>query len=186
MDATAERGVHGRTSAGNAPGYPAPMATPSETFAAALSSLSEDDRRLLQSSARFVSRVVASADSVVDKKEAIALEHADDFVQERLGSAFVAATEELPEALAAAQDLDWPQAPYLKKVAAIVRKLPAEAHQVYSHAMLELALSVAGASGGVLGFGEKLSADERYAIRRVVSALDLRVEDAAMKTRLGF
>lgn len=161
------------------------MATPSAAFVAALGSLTDDERRLLQSSSRFVSRVVASADSVVDKKETTVLGHTDDFVAERLGSAF-ATTEELPEAVAAAEDLDWPQSPYVKRVAAIVRKLPADAHQAYSHAMLELALSVAGASGGVLGFGEKLSADERYAIRRVVSALDLRVEDAAMKTRLGF
>ena len=160
------------------------MGTELESFAA---TLNEEDRQLLQSSVAFVLRIVASADSVVDKKEVSALARANDLARERFGAAFSGPSAELPEALAAAKSNDWPQSPYVRKVAAIVKKLPEGARKLYDRSILELALTVADASGGgILGFGQKLSADEKYAIRRVVSALGVTIEDATARTSLGF
>lgn len=157
------------------------MSTPLETFAA---SLNEEDRQVVQSSVAFVLRVVAFADSVVDKKESSAVARATEIARERFGEGF--AGVELPEAMAAANDPDWPQSPYVRRVAAIVRRMPEEARRLYDASMLELALVVAGASGGVLGFGDKLSKDEKYAVRRVISAFDLQVEDEKIRASLGF
>ncbi len=157
------------------------MANPLETFAA---SLNEEERALFHSSVAFVLRVVAFADSVVDKKEASAVERANEIVRERFGAAFAGA--EIAESTAAANDPDWPQSPYVRKIGALVRRMPAEARAVFDAGILELALTVAGASGGVLGFGDKLSKDEKYALRRVISAFDLHVEDEKVKASLGF
>lgn len=158
------------------------MGTEVETYAA---TLSEEDRHLLESSVGFLLRVVASADSVVDKKELSALARAKDLAHQRLGPSFAA--EDLPEAITAAASPDWPQSPYIRKVSAIVRKLPTDARKVYDRSMLELALTVAGASGGgILGLGSKLSPDEKYVIRRVISALDVTIEDEPTRVSLGF
>jgi hypothetical protein len=157
------------------------MGTPLETFAA---TLTDEERQLLQSSVAFVLRVVAYADSVVDKKETSAVEKANELVRERFGAAFAGST--LPEALAAADNPDWPQAPYVRKVAAIARRMPADAKKLFDQSLVELALTVAGASGGVLGFGEKLSKDEKYALRRVISAFDIQIEDEKVRASLGF
>jgi hypothetical protein len=64
--------------------------------------------------------------------------------------------------------------------------MPADARALFDAAVLEMALPVAGASGGILGFGEKFSVEEKYGIRRLVAGLDLQIADAALKKRLGY
>ncbi|MBI2393324.1 MAG: hypothetical protein HYV09_27315 [Deltaproteobacteria bacterium] len=157
------------------------MANPIEAFAA---TLNDEDRAVLHGSVAFVLRVVAKADSVVDKREQNAAAAANDLVRERFGAAF--AGSDFPDANKAADHPDWPQLPWVRQLGGIVRRMPADARTIYDRALVELALSIAGASGGVLGFGEKLSAEERYAIRRVVSALDLQIADDAARKRLGY
>lgn len=158
------------------------MGNPIETYAA---SLNEEERALLHSSVNFVLRVVAKADSVVDKKEESAFVRGAELARERFGAAFAAPPSAFPEAVSTAESMDWPQSTYIRKLSGVVRRMPADARTIFDAAMLELALTVAGASGGVLGFGEKLSADEKYVIRRVIAALDLRSDEAVTK-RLGF
>lgn len=157
------------------------MANPIEAFAA---TLTDEDRTVLHGSVAFVLRVVAKADSVVDKREQNAAAAAADLVRDRFGAAFVGT--EFPDAIKAADHPDWPQLPWVRQLGAIVRRMPAEARATYDAAIIELALAIAGASGGVLGFGEKLSAEERYGIRRVVSALDLQIADDVARKRLGY
>jgi hypothetical protein len=159
------------------------METSIESFAA---TLSEDERKLLHSSIAFASRVVASADSVVDKREESALASLADAARERLGAAFTVNLSDFPQAAAAADNPDWPQAAYVQSLSSVLRRMPPEARKTYDRFMIELVLSIARASGGILGFGEKLSADERYSIRRLISALELQIEDPVTRERLGY
>ena len=158
------------------------MGNPIETYAA---TLNDEERALLHSSVAFVLRVVVKADSVVDKKEEGAVAAASAVARERLGEAF-AGTDKFPEATKTADNPDWPQSTYIRSLAAIIRRMPADARKIFDAAILELALAVAGASGGILGFGDKFSVEEKYGIRRLVAGLDLQVEDPALKKRLGY
>ncbi len=156
------------------------MGTPVESFAA---SLPEDERKLLHGSIAFAFAVVASADSVVDKKEQQVVTKLREVARERLGADFAA---EDPEAAKLASNFDWPQSAHVRKLAGILKRMPKDARVTYDQFIVELAVSIATASGGVLGFGEKLSNDEKYSIRRLISALDVQVEDADAKKRLGY
>jgi len=157
------------------------MSNPIESFAA---SLTDEERALLHSSVAFVLRVVAKADSVVDKKELSASDAATQLARERLGAGF--ASRDFPDALKAADHPDWTQSAYLASLVKIVRRMPADARKLFDATILELALTVAGASGGILGFGEKLSVEEKYGIRRLIGAFDLQIEDAELKKKLGY
>jgi hypothetical protein len=159
------------------------MGNPIETYAA---SLNEEERALLHSSVAFVLRVVVKADSVVDRKEESAVAAASTLARERLGEAFIGTPDRFPDATKAADHPDWPQSAYIRNLAGVVRRMPADARKIFDAAILEMALTVAGASGGILGFGEKFSVEEKYGIRRLVAGLDLQIEDAGLKKRLGY
>lgn len=154
-----------------------------EAFAA---SLSEDDRRHLHGSIAFALRVVASADSEVDKRELAIAEHWRASARERLGEAFAAPEGAYPEAMAAAADFEWPQSAYVRRVRAVIATMPADAKSTYQRFVVELALAVASASGGFLGMGQKVSGEERYSIRRLIAGFGIEVEDADERARLGF
>ncbi|MGZ3416423.1 MAG: hypothetical protein ACXWUG_22050 [Polyangiales bacterium] len=154
------------------------MGTPFETFAA---SLPEDDRKVLHGSIAFVLRVVASADSSVDGKEEKAAEVARQTAKEKLGAAFGEPAASYPDAIAAAGHYEWPSQPFTRQLCSILQKMPKDARQTYDKLVAELGFSVATASGGVLGFGERMSGEERYALRRLVSALRLELDEEAKK-----
>lgn len=159
------------------------MPTPYETFAA---SLPEDEQKVLHGSIAFVLRVVASADSTVDGKEEKAAEAARQTAKEKLGEAFGEPASAYPDAIAAAGHYEWPSQPFTRKLGGILGKMPKDARKSYDQLVAELAFGVASASGGVLGFGERMSGEERYALRRLVSALKLELdEDAKKRLALG-
>lgn len=159
------------------------MSNPVETFAA---SLSEAEQKILHASIAFALRVAAKADNVVDSKEEKAISALSERVRERLGDAFAKAPDSYADAMKAAAHPDWTQQPYTNTLLDILKRMPADARKLYDGTILELAFSVAGASGGLLGFGQKVSVEERYALRRLVGTLRLNVEDPAMKTALGY
>ncbi len=159
------------------------MGNPIETFAA---SLNDEERALLHSSVTFVMRVVAKADSVVDRKEESAADTALKLARERLGEGFAGKPTDFPDATKNADNPDWPQSTYVRNLSGIVRRMPADARKIFDATMIEVALTIAGASGGILGFGEKLSVEEKYGIRRLIAGLDLQIEDAPIKQRLGY
>ena len=150
------------------------MPTPYETYAA---TLPEEDRKVLHASIAFVLRVVASADSNVDGKEEKAAEAARLTAKEKLGAAFGEPASSYPEAIAAAGHYEWPSQPFTRKLASLLQKMPKDARQTYDKLVAELAFGVASASGGLLGFGERMSGEERFALRRLVSALRLELDD---------
>lgn len=150
------------------------MSTDFETFA---NTLNEEDKTTLLGSVTFVLDVVARADHTVDRKESAAIDQLRQTAGARLGAAFAAPASQFEEAGKAAAHFEWPSHPYLKRLGAIVRKMPAPTKTAYGNVLLDLMLGVAGASGGVLSFGKKLSDHERYAVNRVVAALDLTVDD---------
>jgi hypothetical protein len=157
------------------------MANPFESFAA---TLSDEDRGILHGSVAFALRVVASADSTVDGKEEKAVEAARASAGERLGVAFAEPAASYASAIAAAGHPEWPSSDYVRKLGKILQRMPKDARATYDRCIAELAFSVAHASGGVLGFGQKMSAEEKFALRRLVSALRLELEDTD-KARLG-
>jgi hypothetical protein len=159
------------------------MSNPVATFAA---SLSDAEQHVLHASIAFALRVTAKADNVVDGKEEKTIAALSGKVSERLGAAFAAAPDSYTDAMKAAAHPDWPQGKYVNELLGILRRMPDDARTIYDGALLELAYSVAGASGGILGFGEKISVEERYALRRLVGTLRLRVDDPAMKKALGY
>lgn len=152
-----------------------------EDFAA---TLNDEDRTTLFGSVTFVLDVVARADHAVDKKETSAIEQLREGVRSTLGAGFAAPAAQFPEALKAAAHFEWPSTPYLRQLGSIARKMPAATKTRFCNTLMDLMLGVAGASGGVLSFGKKLSDHERYAINRVIAALDITLDDA-MKKRLG-
>lgn len=159
------------------------MPTPVESFAA---SLNADEQKLLHASVAFALRVTAKADNVVDGKEEKTIAGLAGRIREQLGEAFAGAPDSYPDAMKAAAHPDWTQGQYVNQLLEILRRMPEEARKLYDHVVLELALSVAGASGGILGFGEKVSVEERYALRRLVGTLRLTVHDPVLKKTLGY
>ncbi len=147
-------------------------------------SLSDADRRVLQGAAVFVMEIVANADSERDRKEADAIAALRDVVRERMGAAFAGSGSDFPDVVAAAADPEWLQGEHVRKLAAVVRRMPADARKLFDRTLLELGLSVGGASGGFFGLGNKLSDHEQYAIKRLAGALQLEV-DADLKKSLG-
>jgi hypothetical protein len=159
------------------------MPTPVETFAA---SLNEADQNVLHASIAFALRVAAKADNVVDGKEEKAIAGLSGQIRERVGEAFAGAPESYPDAMRAAAHPDWTQGPFVQQLLDILKRMPDDARASYDAALIELAFAVAGASGGILGFGEKVSVEERYALRRLVGTLRLRVDDPSLKKTLGY
>jgi hypothetical protein len=157
------------------------MPTDIEAFA---ETLNDEDRTTLFGSVTFVLDVVARADHSVDRKESAAIDQLRESAGSRLGPAFAAPASQFEEAGKAAAHFEWPSHPYLKRLGTIARKMPPATKTAYGNALLDLMLGVGGASGGILSFGKKLSDHERYAVNRVIAALDLEVSDD-VKKRLG-
>lgn len=159
------------------------MPTPVETFAA---SLNEAEQKVLHASIAFALRVAAKADNVVDGKEEKTIAALAAKIRERLGEPFAGAPDSYPEAMKAAAHPDWTQGQFVHELLDVLKRMPDDARASYDQTLVELALVVAGASGGILGFGEKVSVEERYALRRLVGTLRLRVDDPALKKALGY
>lgn len=149
-------------------------------------SLSEADRALLRSSIPFALTVVAMADSEVDKKELAVGERFRAAAAERLGAGFDAPLSDFPEALGATRDESWPSSDYVRKLSDLLATVPTDAKRLFDAFVIEAALSVAGASGGFLGLGAKMSDHERYSIRRLLTAYRIEVADAAQRTLLQY
>jgi hypothetical protein len=159
------------------------MSNPLEAFA---DSLSEADRALLRGSIPFALTVVAMADSEIDKKELAAGDRLRGEARERLGAGFDAPLSDFPDALAAVQQENWPGSDYVRKLSALLATLPADAKQRFDRFVVEAALSVAGASGGFLGLGAKMSDHERFSIRRLLHAYRVEVEDEQQRVLLQY
>lgn len=159
------------------------MPTAVETFA---TSLGDSEKTVLHASVAFALSVAAKADNVVDGKEQKAIAALTGTIRERFGEHFAAAPESFGEAMKAAAHPDWPQQPYVLKLLDVLKRMPAEARAEYDKNLLDVAMQVAGASGGILGFGQKVSVEERYALRRLVGTLRLAVDHPEMKTALGY
>ncbi len=159
------------------------MSNPVETFAA---SLKDDEQKIFHASIAFALRVAAKADNVVDGKEEKAIASLAGTIRERLGEVFAGAPDTYPDAMKAAAHPDWTQGKWVADLLELLKRMPEDARKLYDTTLLDLAFKVAGASGGILGFGAKVSVEERYALRRLVGALRLRVEDPEMKKALGY
>lgn len=152
-----------------------------EDFAA---TLPDADRQVLHGAAVFVMEIVANADSDRDNKEVDTIAKLRDVVRERMGAAFAASGSDFPDVVAAAADPEWLQGEHVRKLAAVVRRMPEGARKLFDRTLIEIGLSVGGASGGFFGLGNKLSDHEQYAIKRLAGALQLEI-DADLKKSLG-
>lgn len=159
------------------------MSNPVAAFAA---TLTDAEQEVLHAAVAFALRVAAKADNVVDGREQRTILELLPTIRARLGEAFARAPDEYAAAMTAAAHPDWPQGAYVASLLAILKRMPDEARALFDATVLELALAVAGSSGGVLGFGAKVSVEERYALRRLVGTLRLAVADPALKKTLGY
>jgi hypothetical protein len=74
---------------------------------------------------------------------------------------------------------------HLVRLRDIVREMPADLAAEFRAFVLHLALHLARASGGFLGLGEPINEDERMVITRIVSALEIPVDDPRVRASLG-
>lgn len=121
---------------------------------------------------------VAAADGNVDEKEIEAF--AKEMIEAPLYKSalarevFQSIGSELKELLAKYKADPRNQLKHLTDVAdALDRAVPAEDRDGFKKALITVALKVAQATGGVLGFGDKISKDEKTAIAAIGIALRL-------------
>lgn len=69
----------------------------------------------------------------------------------------------------------------LRVIREIMRTLPPEKSESGKFGLVTFCKSVAAASGGILGLGNKISSDERAVIERIASELELAHEDEARR-----
>lgn len=73
---------------------------------------------------------------------------------------------------------------YLLALRDVIRQMPAEMRARYDEFVLGMAVRLAAASGGFLWFGRPISESEKIMLRRIVIALDMRVQDEALRELL--
>jgi len=63
----------------------------------------------------------------------------------------------------------------------VLRQAPPELRARYHEFVLRMTLRLASASGGFLGFGRPISEEEKIALRKIVIALEIPVEDPELR-----
>lgn len=73
---------------------------------------------------------------------------------------------------------------YLLALRDVLRQMPTELREKYQDFVLGMAVRLAAASGGFLWFGRPISEEEKIMLRRIVIALEMNVQDEALRELL--
>ncbi|MCC6649244.1 MAG: hypothetical protein IT374_27200 [Polyangiaceae bacterium] len=155
------------------------MTTPLE---AATAALPDHHRDALFGAIPTLIAAVAGADREFDDAEMLAV--VDELLasERTLGAAFrhspaaEAAFDALSRRAREGDRLELASA--LARIRPALAELPDELADLFRRFVKRMALHIASASGGFLGFGDPISDEERAVLHRLVIALDLPLEDA--------
>lgn len=142
--------------------------------------LTPDEFETLKQSLCLVFFLVAAADGKVDKKEVTSfltlLVDSGKFSDPLLNRLITNVVRELPTMIAVMASGQVDYIGELGKVRRIVdARLPAARAQEFKLALLSVGVEIASASGGFLGFGSKISKDEKKALAGIAACLGVQV-----------
>lgn len=155
------------------------------TFAEFAETLTDEERDTLYASIPMIIAMVVGADGEFDAIEVGAAVDAMFEAGEKLGPEFhwsssaQAAFERISPDARNPKDAGFHGR--LLQLRDVVRQMPPELRKRYEGFVLEMAVRLAAASGGFLWFGRPISEEEKIALRRIVIALGINVENEALR-----
>lgn len=154
-------------------------------FAEFAEPLAEDERDTLFASIPMIIAMVAGADGEFDELEVGAAVDAMFEAGETLGEEFhwsasaQAAFERISPMARNPGDAGFHGR--LLQLRDVLRQMPADLRKKYNDFVLGMALKIAMASGGFLWFGRPISEAEKVALRKIIIALDIKIEHEGLR-----
>lgn len=155
------------------------------TFAEFAETLNDEDRDTLFASIPMIIAMVVGADGEFDVIEVGAAVDAMFEAGEKLGTEFhwsssaQAAFERISPMAREPGEAGFHGR--LLQLRDVLRQMPPELRKRYEDFVLDMAVRLAAASGGFLWFGRPISEEEKIALRKIVIALGIRVENPALR-----
>jgi len=155
------------------------------TFAEFAETLSDEERDTLYASIPMIIAMVVGADGEFDAIEVGAAVDAMFDAGEKLGSEFhwsssaQAAFERISPMARDPKEAGFHGR--LLQLRDVLRQMPAELRKRYEDFVVDMAVRLAAASGGFLWFGRPISEEEKIALRKIVIALGIKIENEALR-----
>lgn len=155
------------------------------TFAEFAETLTDDERDTLYASIPMIIAMVVGADGEFDEIEVGAAVDAMFEAGEKLGPEFhwsssaQAAFERISPMARDPKEAGFHGR--LLSLRDVLRQMPAELRKRYEDFVVDMAVRLAAASGGFLWFGRPISEEEKIALRKIVIALGIKIENEALR-----